>query len=453
MTTTTPATKQPHVIIIGGGFGGLYAARSLRKFPGQVTLIDRRNYHLFQPLLYQVATGALSPANIAAPLRCILKKQRNTRVLLGEVSGLDPAKKEVTVNALPDEQTGAGQPEVLHYDYLVVATGASHDYFGKPEWAALAPGLKTIEDATEIRKRVLLAFEHAERETDPDKVKSWLTFAVVGAGPTGVELAGALAEVSKDTLHNEFRKIDPQSTRIVLLDGAQRVLPVYTPELSAKAEAALNRLGAEVKNNAIVKDLQPGLVVFEQNGKREELEARTVLWAAGVKASPLGRMLNEKTGVELDRAGRVKVNSDLSIPNFSDVFVIGDLALSKDGEKFVPGVAPAAMQMGSYVAQTIRGRLKGQAPKPFKYHDKGSMATIGRGAAVADLGFIRFSGFFAWLAWLFIHLMFVVQFGNRLLVLMQWGWNYITFNRSARLITQVHAQANPPGNGAAPGKS
>ncbi|HTS02194.1 MAG TPA: NAD(P)/FAD-dependent oxidoreductase [Thermoanaerobaculia bacterium] len=415
------------IVIVGGGFGGLYAARALRRAPADVTLVDRRNFHLFQPLLYQVATGALSPANIAAPLRSILKRQRNTRVLLAEARGIDPARRTV--------RTDAGD---LGYDVLVVATGASHAYFGHDAWERWAPGLKTVEDATEIRRRVLLAFERAEEAADATRRRAFLTFVIVGAGPTGAELAGALAEIARRTLRDDFRTIDPADARIVLVEAGPRVLPAYAGDLPERARAALSSLGVEVLAETTVIDVRDGAVDIEHEGRRETIAAATVLWAAGVAASPLGRALAEATGAEIDRAGRVRVAPDLTLPLHPEVFVIGDLmTLAGTDGKPLPGVAPVAMQQGRHVARTILARLAGRpAPGAFVYHDHGSMATIGRGRAVADLGFVRFSGTLAWLAWLFIHLMYLVQFGNRVLILVQWAWNYLTWNRSARLITE-----------------
>jgi NADH dehydrogenase len=416
---------RPHVVIIGGGFGGLQAARALRKAPVHVTLLDRRNFHLFQPLLYQVATGGLSPANIAAPLRSILKRQKNVEVLLAEAVAIDVANRRVV---LSDGE--------VRYDTLIVAAGARHHYFNHPEWEKLAPGLKTIEDATEIRRRVLVAFEAAERETDPERRQAWLTFVVVGAGPTGVELAGTLGELAHHTLKYEFHHFQPASARILLVEGLDRVLPPYPPKLSAKAAAQLARLGVTVRTGAVVTDLRHDAVTLRTGGHTETIPARTVLWAAGVMASSLGQSLAEGTGVILDRAGRVPVQPDLTVAGHPEIFVIGDMAifLGKDG-KPLPGVAPVAIQQGRYAAQLICNRLKGQGLPPFHYKDRGSLATIGRSAAVADLGWIRFSGFLAWLAWLFIHLFFLIGFQNRLLVVMQWAWNYFTRNRSARLVT------------------
>ncbi len=413
------------MVIVGGGFGGLYAALSLGRVPVRVTLLDRRNFHLFQPLLYQVATGALSPANIAAPLRSILRRQRNARVLLAEVTGFDAARRRVL---LRDGE--------VPYDFLIVAAGASHHYFGHPEWAERAPGLKTVEDATEIRRRILLAFEAAEREPAPARRAAWLTFVVVGGGPTGVELAGALAEIARHTLRHDFRTINPAEARILLVEGTERVLPPYPPVLSRKAAESLAHLGVTVVTGAVVTDIQPDRVTLRHGDASEEIAARTLLWAAGVQASPLGKALQEAAGAELDRAGRVVVGPDLTLPGHPEVFVIGDLAHCRQPDgKPLPGVAPVAMQQGRYVAQAIQARLRGETVPPFRYRDRGNMATIGRAAAVADLGWVRLSGLFAWLLWLFIHLLYVVEFENRLLVLLQWSWNYLTWNRSARLIT------------------
>ena len=415
----------PGVVIVGGGFGGLHAAQSLSRASVEVTLLDRRNFHLFQPLLYQVATGALSPANIAAPLRAVLKRQRNTRVLMAEVVDLDPSRRRLK---LADGE--------LDYDTLIVATGSRHHYFGSPHWEPLAPGLKTIEDATEIRRRVLSAFELAEREPESQKREAWLTFVVVGAGPTGVELAGALAEISRDTLKRDFRAIDPQKARILLLEGSDRVLPTYPPTLSTKARRSLLRLGVSVITGAMVSDVTAGSVTFRREGKAETVPARTVLWAAGVQASPFAQALAAATGAPLDKIGRLIVEPDLSLPGHPEILVIGDLAhFSHQSGSPLAGVAPVARQQGEYVARLIEARLAGKTHPPFRYRDRGSMATIGRGAAVADLGFVRFSGFLAWLVWLFVHLLYIVEFSNRVLVLLQWSWNYFTRNRAARLIT------------------
>jgi NADH dehydrogenase len=414
------------VVIVGGGFGGLYAAQALRKAPVDVTLLDRRNFHLFQPLLYQVAAGELSPANIAAPLRAVLKRQKNTRVLLAEVTDFDLDRREVIL-------TDGRVP----YDSLLVATGARHHYFGHPEWEKFAPGLKTIEDATEMRRRILSAFEAAERSTNPEEQRALLTFVVVGGGPTGVELAGAVAEVAHKTLRDDFRAIRPSSAKILLLEGLDRILGPYPPQLSAKAAAALTRLGVTIRTGAVVTNIQPNRVTFRHGEQTETVRTHTILWGAGVQASPLGKALAKATGAELDRAGRVVVLPDLSLPGRPEVFVIGDLAnYPHQTGKPLPGVAPVAMQQGRYVAESITRRLRGEtASLPFRYKDRGSMATIGRAAAVADFGWLRLSGHLAWLAWLFIHILYLIEFENRLLVLMQWAWNYFTLNRSARLIT------------------
>ncbi len=416
------------VLIVGGGFAGLYCAQRLGRAPVQVTLVDRRNFHLFQPLLYQVATGGLSPANIAAPLRDVLKRQANTTVLLGEVAAIDAEARTVRV----------ADGERLAWDTLVLATGAGHHYFGRAEWERAAPGLKTLEDATEIRRRVLSAFEAAEREADPQRREAWLTFVVVGGGPTGVELAGALAEIARHTLRDNFRRFDPARARVLLLEGGERVLPSYTPDLSARAARSLEQLGVQVLTGARVTEVSAGGVTLERGGSRSELAARVVLWAAGVAASPLGRALAEATGCQLDQAGRVVVQPDLTVAGHPDIFVIGDLAHCPGADsRPLPGVAPVAMQQGRHVALAIRARLAGRPLPPFRYRHKGSMATIGRAAAVADLGFVRFGGYPAWLAWLFIHLMYLVELDDRLLVFVQWAWNYLTRNRSARLITHA----------------
>ncbi len=421
-------SNQQRVVIIGGGFGGLHAATSLRHANAQVTLIDRRNFHLFQPLLYQVATGALSPANIAAPLRDILKRQKNTEVLLAEVVDFDVDKREVVL-------TDGRVP----YDTLILAAGVRHAYFGNDQWEAVAPGLKTIEDATEIRRRVLLAFEAAERETDPEQIRKWLTFVVVGGGATGVELAGALGEIANYTLKNNFRHIDPASAKVILLEGTDRVLPPYPTDLSARAAESLQKLGVTVRTNAIVTDIQPDHVTIRSGEQTETIDAYTVLWGAGVQGSPLGRRLAASTGAELDRAGRIIVQPDLSLPNHPEIFVIGDLAnYAHQTGKPLPGVAQVAMQSGKYVAQVIQARLNGKTLPPFHYRDLGNMATIGRASAVADLGRLHFSGLIGWMMWLFIHLLYIVQYQSRILVFIQWGWSYFTRNRAARLITGDH---------------
>jgi NADH dehydrogenase len=422
------------VVIVGGGFGGLTAAQHLRTAPVAVTLIDRRNFHLFQPLLYQVATGGLSPADIASPLRAILQRQRNTHVLLGEVLDFDVTNHQVLL--------GDG---AIPYDTLIVASGSSHHYFGHEQWAEWAPGLKTIEDATVIRRRILSAFESAEREADLGVVPSWLTFVIVGGGPTGVELAGAVAELARHTLRRDFRNIDPASATILLVEAAPRILAAFPPELAARAEADLARLGVTVRTGVQVMDVGPHSVTVRHDNGQDVIPARTVLWAAGVQASPLGRKLADATGAALDRAGRVTVAPDLSVPGYPDVFVIGDLALftHQNGQP-LPGVAPVAIQQGKYVAKLLKQRLQDNGPAaaevaPFHYHELGKLATIGRAAAVADFGRIRLHGWIAWLVWLFVHLMQLVGFENRLLVFTQWAWNYVTRNQAARLITGPNA--------------
>ena len=412
------------VVIVGGGFAGLYAAKRLGKAPLALTLIDRRNFHLFQPLLYQVATGGLSPGEIASPLRVVLRGHRNTEVLLGEVVDFDIANRRVI---LADGE----KP----YDDLVIATGASHTYFGHDEWEPLAPGLKTVEDATEIRRRILLAFEEAEREPDPAQHHAWLTFVIVGGGPTGVELAGALGEIANDTLRHDFHHINPAESRILLIEGEDRVLPAFAPDLSHKAERQLIALGVRPRLGARVTAIDEAGVTLEAAGQTEHIATRTVLWAAGVRASSLGRKLAERAGAPLDRAGRVLVEPDLSVPGHPEIHVIGDLATVIQDGKPLPGLAPVAMQQGRYVADLLVRKLRGQAMRPFRYFDKGTLATIGRNRAVAQFGSLHVSGFPAWFLWVFVHLMYLVEFENRLLVFVEWVYNYITRNRGARLIT------------------
>lgn len=420
----TDATQPHRVVIVGGGFGGLYAAKALRRAPVDVTLIDRRNFHLFQPLLYQVATGGLSPGDIAAPLRWVVKRQKNTRVLLDQALDVDAAGRRLI--------TRDGSVE---YDTLIVATGVAHHYFGREEWRQHAPGLKTIEDATEMRRRILFAFEAAEREPEPAKRRSWLNFIVVGAGPTGVELAGAVSELARDTLRHDFRAIDPTEARITLLEGSDRVLPGYPAILSAKARGSLEQLGVEVRLNTLVTEIASDHVVVSESGRDERIETRTVLWAAGIKASPLGEVLRKRAGAVLDALGRVLVEPDLSVAGHPEIMIIGDLCVyTHQGGEPLPGVAPVAMQQGRYAARIVKQRLAGKPARPFRYRDKGSLATIGRAAAVADFGFVRFWGYPAWLLWIFVHIAYLIGFENRLLVLIQWAWNYLTRNRGARLI-------------------
>ncbi|MGB7723223.1 MAG: NAD(P)/FAD-dependent oxidoreductase [Bryobacteraceae bacterium] len=413
------------VVIVGGGFGGLYAAKALGKAPTAVTLIDRRNFHLFQPLLYQVATGGLSPGEIASPLRVVLRRNPNTEVLLGEVVDLDAQGRRVI---LRDGEAA--------YDDLIVATGATHHYFGNDQWAPLAPGLKTVEDATEIRSRVLDAFERAEREPDLDKRRAWLTFAIVGGGPTGVELAGALGEIANDTLRHDFRRINPADAEILLIEGEDRVLPLFPRDLSAKAEKQLIGLNVRSLTGAKVTGIDPDGVTVSAGGQEHRIAARTVLWAAGVRASRLGKVLAERAGAPLDRAGRVVVEPDLSLPGHPEIHVIGDLAnFSHQGGQPLAGVAPVAMAQGRYVAHLIRRKLRGQPLEPFHYLDKGNLATVGRNKAVAQFGTVHIAGFLAWFVWVFVHLMYLVEFENRLLVFVEWVYNYLTRNRGARLIT------------------
>ena len=415
----------PRVVIVGAGFGGLNAARTLAKAPVQITLIDRKNYHTFQPLLYQVATAGLSPGEIAAPIRSILRAYKNVEVLMAEVIGFDLERRMVKTSDCD-----------IPYDYLIVAAGATHSYFGHDDWEPFAPGLKTIEDALEIRRRVLLAFELAERQAAVGDSATPLNFVVVGAGPTGVELAGTLAEICRHALAHEFRSIDPARTHILLIEGGPRVLAAYADDLSRSAQEQLNRLGVEVRTSTTVTQIEPGAVYLGET----RLPATVVLWAAGVAASPLGKRL----GVAIDRAGRVPVQPDLSIPGHPEVFVIGDLACAKNQQgKMLPGVAPVAIQQGRFVAKLIRQELESRSPvgksgdsrKAFHYWNKGSLATIGRAAAVAEFGKIHISGFIAWLSWLFVHILFLIGFRNRLLVFIQWAWSYVTYERGARLIT------------------
>ncbi len=407
----------PHVVIIGGGFGGLYAARALRKAKVRVTLVDRRNHHVFQPLLYQVAMAALSPGDIASPIRWILRRQPNIEVILADVRAIDPAKRLLV---LADGE--------MSYDYLIVAAGSTHAYFGHDEWRPIAPGLKTLEDALDIRRRVLLAFERAERERDPVARQRQLTFVLVGAGPTGVEMAGAIAEIARHSLARDFRHFDPGSARVILLEAGPTVLSAFPESLRAHARADLERLGVNVRTGAAVTNVSRGRV---EVGK-ETIEAETIIWAAGVAASPLGATL----GVPLDRAGRVLVEPDLTIPGYRNVFVIGDLASLKDEHgKPLPGVAQVAIQMGKHAARMVQRAVDQQPFGPFVYRDLGNMATIGRASAVGDLGFMRLHGYIGWLAWLFVHILNLIGFRNRLVVLVQWAWSYFSYQRAIRLIT------------------
>jgi NADH dehydrogenase len=423
----TPSVK-PCVLIVGGGFGGLYAAKALKDAPVRITVIDRRNHHLFQPLLYQVATAGLSPGDIAYPIRGVLGRQQNVRVLLAEAMGVDLASHKVK---LRDGE--------ISYDYLILAHGVRHAYLGHNDWEQWAPGLKTLEDALEIRRRILLAFEKAEREPDEARRRELLTFVIVGGGPTGVELAGAIAEISRQVMVRDFRAIDPREARIVLSEGGPRILSTYPEDLSAKAQAQLKRIGVEVWTGSVVTAVDGSGVVV----KGEKVPAATTLWAAGVEASPLARSL----GVELDRAGRVSVRPDLTVPGHPEVFVIGDLAALRDKDgKPLPGVAPVAIQQGRHAVRNILRASRGLPPEPFHYLDRGSLATIGRAAAVADFGWIKFSGFFAWLSWLFIHIFFLIGFRNRFIVMFEWAWAYFTYQRAARLITgNINGRPSAPG--------
>ncbi len=420
--------NEPHVVVLGGGFGGLAITRALRRAPVRITLIDRRNHHLFQPLLYQVATAGLSPGDIASPIRRILRHQKNVLVLMAEATRIDPAKKKVH---LADGE--------LSFDYLVVTTGVTHSWFGNEEWARHAPGLKTIEDALEIRKRIFLAYEAAEREPDPETRREWMTFVVVGGGPTGVELAGALGEISRFALSNDFRRIDPAQAKILLLEGGERILSQFDRRLSEKAAGQLAALGVEIRTGSYVSGIDGEGVVLGG----DKIRARTVLWSAGVAGTPLAATLN----VPLDRQGRVRVEPDLALPGHPDIFVIGDLAAT---EPALPGVAPVAMQGGKHVARVIRGRLRGEVRGEFRYRDKGMMATIGRSAAIAHVGSLKLSGFPAWLMWLGIHILFLIGFRNRFGVLFEWAWAWVTYERGARLITgeraPVSASESDPGS-------
>jgi NADH:ubiquinone reductase (H+-translocating) len=415
------------VVIIGGGFGGLSAAQHLNSNLVDVTLIDRRNYHLFQPLLYQVATGSLSAGEVASPLRSVLSRQKNTRVWLGTVVDIDPDSKRVFL------ADGA----IVPYDSLIVAAGSQTSYFGHNEWQEWAPGMKSVEEATAIRHKILYAFEVAERLSDPVQRRSWLTFVVVGAGPTGVELSGAIAEIARQTLKNDFRSIHPEEAQIILLDGAPRVLMPFPEDLAEKASRSLAKLGVEVRCGAMVKDLDKEGLTIDSGGRTDSIAAKTVIWGGGITASPLGKILASHTKAETDRGGRVKVNPDLTIPNYPDIYVIGDLASATDRKgKPLPGLAQVAMQGGTYAAKTILRRLKNQPElPPFHYFDKGTLAVIGRAAAVADVFGLHVSGYLAWLIWAFIHITYLVSFQSRILVFIQWAIQDLTFSRGARLIT------------------
>jgi NADH:ubiquinone reductase (H+-translocating) len=425
---------QHRVIILGGGFGGLRAAQRLKSAPVRVRLFDRRNFHLFQPLMYQVATGSLSPGEIAAPLRSVLSKQKNTEVLLGEAADIDPANNRIKL------EDGAE----FEYDSLIVATGSQTSYYGNDAWREAAPSLKSVEEATAIRHKILLAFECAERANTPEDVRAWLTFVIVGAGATGLELAGALAEIANETLKHDFRNINPSEARILLVEGGPRILPAFPEELSAKAEQLVSRLGVEILKGVKVTRIDEDGVMLERQSGSESLRAKTVLWAGGVTISEFGNKLAQRVQAQTDRIGRIQVTQQLTLPNYPNIFIVGDLALalSKNGTP-LPGVAQVAMQGGAYAARVIRARVeKKPEPPPFRYFDKGDLAVIGRAAAVANIFGFHLSGLPAWLVWLFIHLMYIVEFQSRVLVFIQWGFEYLTFSRGARLITGD--DATPP---------
>jgi NADH:ubiquinone reductase (H+-translocating) len=432
MTTWQRERRRPRVVIIGGGFGGLYAARALKRAKVDLTVLDRTNHHLFQPLLYQVATATLAPTDITAPIRWLLRRQSNTSVLLAEAQRVDPERQVVIVDAEPRE---------IPYDYLIVAAGARHAYFGHPEWEAVAPGLKSIGDAVELRQRILIAFERAEEATSDAERDGWLTFVIVGGGPTGTELAGMLPTIANHSLPREFRRIANAKVRVLLLEGGRKVLATYPDALSEHARRDLEHLGVEVRTGALVTKIEPGVVHVGD----EVIRSRTVIWAAGNAASPLGRSL----GGAVDRVGRVIVAPDLSVPGHPEIFVVGDLATIMSKGKPVPGVAPAAMQMGARAAKNIQRDLEQRARVEFVYRNKGDLATIGRHRAIADFGFLRLTGFVAWWFWLFLHILYLAGFRNRLSVLIEWGYSYFTYERGARLITLPKEQRRLDGGGAA----
>lgn len=408
---------EPHVVIVGGGFAGLYTARGLADAPVRITVVDRENHHLFQPMLYQVATAALASSNIASPIRSILSRQANAEVLMGEVTSVQPAARSITL----------ADGSLLNYDYLILAPGARHSYFGRDDWELLAPGLKSLEDAEEIRRRILLSFERAERESDPVKRHAHLTFVVIGGGPTGVEVAGALAEIRRHALRRDFRHIDPREATVMLIEGGPRILSSYPAELAERAKYELRRLGVEVREQTMVTELRPGLI----QASGWTIPTQTVVWAAGNVASPIMQTL----GTPLDRAGRAIVEPDCSVPGHPELFVLGDAAAVSDGRGgTLPGICPVAIQMGQYTARTISGDLAGRPRRPFSYWDKGQLAVIGRGHAVADIWKLHFGGFLAWLIWIFVHIFFLIGFRNRIMVMLEWAWAYLTYQRGARLI-------------------
>jgi len=427
--------KIPRVVVVGGGFAGLSAVQKFKDRPVQVTLIDRRNFHLFQPLLYQVATGGLSPADIASPLRGILKKQRNVQVVMDQVLDINPDERSVTTSV-----------SKIQYDFLVLASGASHHYFGNPHWEKFSPGLKTIEDATKIRSKILQSYELAEIEQDPERKRELLTFIIIGAGPTGLELAGAIGEMALHTLKTDFRNISTPESEIYLVEAADRILPDFPAKLSQKAAHSLEKLNVKVLTASRVLDISENGVMVQRRDMVIRFRADNIFWAAGVKASELGKIIAAKSGEEIDKQGRIMVNEFCRLKNYPEIYVIGDLAYFKDKSgQSLPGIAPVAMQQGQYVAKTILTVISHKVAKPFVYWNKGNLAVIGRKAAVAKLGNFHFFGYFAWLLWLFVHLMYLVEFENRLLVFIQWAFNYFTRNRSARLIAHTDRKS-PAGN-------
>jgi NADH dehydrogenase len=445
VTTAPNGAGSPHrVVVVGGGFGGLQTVRKLRRAPVEITLIDRRNFHLFQPLVYQVATGALSPGEVASPLRAIFKRNRNVRVILGEVTGFDLSGRSVHLGRSPD----GGDPRAIPYDSLVVAGGSTYSYFGHDAWRPFAPEVKTIESALEVRRRILTAFEAAEWEADPARRTAWLTFVVVGAGPTGVELAGQIGELARDALRRDFRHVDTRAARILLVETSDRVLTQFTPHLSRRAMRSLGQLGVTPLLAATVVEIDDESVTLATGaGAIERIPARTVVWAAGVVASELAGRLAAESGSPLDRSGRVAVGPDLTLHGHPEVIALGDMAQVHDAggnPVELPGVAPVAMQQGRYAARAIRSRLRGRQPDPFRYRDKGNLATIGRAKAVAEIKGLQLSGLFAWLAWLFVHLFYLIGFQNRLLVFVRWTFTFVTHGRGARLITDQPAPSHPP---------
>ena len=420
--------RQPvkhHIVIVGGGFAGLYAAKALARTRARVTLVDRRNFHLFQPLLYQVATGNVAPGDVASSLRAVLSRYKNVRVLLGDV-----------VDLVPEEHKVILRDGELEYDTLIVATGVRPHYFGHDAWSQSAVALKTVENALDMRRRILSAFEAAERETDPDQRRAWMTFVVIGGGSAGVELSGALAELAHDTLRDDFRNIDPTTAQILLLEAAERLLPTFPRQLSAKAQAALERLGVTTHTGTRVTGIAENEVIVERGDQSEQIQARTILWTAGVRASPLAHVLARRTGVALDRIERVIVEPDLTLPGHPEILVLGDLAhYAHQMEAPLPAVAPVAIQQGQYAARLIRARLLGAGRPPFRYHNRGLLAVIGLNKAVAHLGRFKFAGFLAWLLWIFVHIAYLIEFDNKVLVMFRWIWNYVTRKRGARLIT------------------